>query len=57
MLKIHFVFVELVSESFLSISNSKFRRLGLPNCCFRMGSIANIDFSWKSILKNLGIDV
>ena len=46
----------LVSMAFLlAISDSDFRRLGLPNRRFRMEGIAKIDFSWKSFSKN-GID-
>ena len=41
----------------LSISDSKFRRLGLLNRGFRMESIAKDDISWKSCLMNFGIDV
>ena len=39
-----------------SISESKFRRLGLPNRGFRIAGIAKIDFSWKSFSMNFGID-
>ena len=54
-LKVSF-FVELVSRSFcLSISELKFRRLGLPNRGFRMECIANVDFSWKPFLMNFGM--
>ena len=55
MLKIRF-FSGLFPGHFLSISESKFRRLGLPNRGFRMEGIAKIDFSWKSFLMNFGID-
>ena len=41
---------------FLAISDSIFRRLGLPNRGFRMEGIAKHDFSWKSFLKNVGVD-
>ena len=41
---------------FLSISESNFRRLGLPNRGFRMECIAEIDLSWKSCLVNLGME-
>ena len=41
----------------LSISDSSFRRLGLPHRRSRMEGIANIDFSWKSFSKNFGIDL
>ena len=50
------LFLGLLPGHFLAISNSNVRRLGLPNRCSRMESIAKIDFSWKSFLKNFGID-
>ena len=53
--KILFV-VRLASRSFfLAISDSIFRCLRLPNRCFPIESIAKIDFSWKSCLKNSGM--
>ena len=41
---------------FLSISLSKFRRLGLPNRGVRKESIAKDDLSWKSFLMNSRVD-
>ena len=35
---------------FLSISDSRFRRVELPNHGFRIEGIAKNDFSWKSFL-------
>ena len=40
----------------LSISESEFPRLGLPNQDFRMECIAQIAFQWKSFPMNFGID-
>ena len=56
-LKFVFFFVGLVSRSFLSISESKIQRLGLPNRGCRMEGIAKTNFSWKSFLMHFGIDV
>ena len=42
---------------FLSISESKSRRLGLSNRGFRIECIAKIDVSPKSFLMNLGTDL
>ena len=39
------------------ISNLIFRCLGLPDRCFRMEGLAKIEFSWKSVSKNFGIDL
>ena len=50
------LFLSLFLCYFLAISDSIFRRLGLPNRGVRMEGIATIDFSWKSFLKNVGID-
>ena len=53
----HFCF-GLVYRSFvLSISESKFRRLGLPNQGSYMEGIAKVDCSRKSFLMNSGIDL
>ena len=54
-LKFHFV--RLASTSFsLFISESTFRRLGLRSRGFRKESIAKVDFSWKSFIKNFEIN-
>ena len=44
------------SQCFLSISESTFRRLGLPYRGFRRESIAKIDFPRKSFFMNFGVD-
>ena len=41
----------------LAIFESNFRRVGLQNRRFRMEGIAKIDLSWKSFLKNSGMDL
>ena len=40
---------------FLSMSDSNFQCLGLPNRGFRIGPIAKNDFSWKLFLMHFGI--
>ena len=52
-----FIFFSLFRSHVLLISNSIFRCLGLPDRCFRMEGLAKIEFSWKSVLKNFGIDL
>ena len=55
-LKISFFF-RFVSRLFsLSISESRFRRSGLPNRGFRIEGFAEIDFSWKPFVMSFGID-
>ena len=53
-----FIFVlSLFPGIFLSIFESKFRRLGLPDRVCHASGIAKNGFSWKSCLMNLGIDL
>ena len=49
------LFLGLFLYCFLVISDSIFRRSGLPNRGFRIEVIAKIDFSWKSFSKNFWI--
>ena len=49
------LFLGLFPGFFLSISDSIFQRLIFQNRCFRMEGIAQIEFSWKSFLKQFGI--
>ena len=51
-----FLFSGVFPCIFLLIPDSKFRRLGLPNRCFRTECLAKIDFSWKTCLMTFGID-
>ena len=51
-----FFVLACVQVIFVSISDSSVRRLGLQNRCFRIEGIAKFDLSWKSFLKNFGID-
>ena len=44
-------FLGLFPTHFLSISNSNFRRLGLPNRCFHMEGIANMDFFMEIVFE------
>ena len=53
---LYFCFKFVSMTFFLSISNAKFQRLGLPNQGFRMEGIVKIVFSWKSFLLKFGID-
>ena len=46
----------LFPDHFLSISESEFQRLGLPNQGVRMESIAKIDFPRKSFLMNFEVE-
>ena len=55
-LKFHF-FTGLFPSHFLSISETKFQGLGLPNRGFRMERIAKIDFSRKSFFIQFGVDL
>ena len=48
-------FLGLFPDHFLSISDSNFRRVGLPNHCFRIENIAKFDFSRKSFLVISGM--
>ena len=47
------LFLGLFPGHFLLISDSNFRRLGLPNRGFRTEGIAKIDVSWKSFSQML----
>ena len=53
--KILFVFGLFPGHFFIDF-RFDFSMLGLPNRGFRMKGIAQIDCSWKSFLKNFGID-
>ena len=55
-LKIRFFCRACFQVIYLSISESKFQRLGFPNQGFRIEGIPQIGFSWKSRLMNFGID-
>ena len=50
-----FLLFGLLPGNCLSISESKFQCLGLPNRGFRMESVAQIDFSRKLFLMEFGI--